>query len=56
MTLTLNEEEIRIVFAAMLAMVHNIHDAQEDLTDWQWELAEGLYDMLLDYVEGRVLS
>ena len=39
-------DEIRVLWAAMLAMRHDIHSAQDQLNDEQWDVAYRIYEEL----------
>lgn len=39
---TLKGEQVYVVFAALIAMVRDVHSVQDNLTEEQWKVAEGL--------------
>ena len=51
--IVLTPEEEFIVWAALLASVHDVHAAQSNLTEAQCGLEEDLYNRLLARVEAR---
>jgi hypothetical protein len=43
---TLTEPELKVLHAAMIAMVHDVHQPQDNMTVDQWKVAEDLCDRL----------
>jgi len=41
-----NKDERHVVWAALCSMVQENHSPQDNLTEEQWVLAEGLYNLL----------
>jgi len=41
-TFVLTQEELYVAFAAMTAMVHDVHAVQDQLTEEQWQRADDL--------------
>ena len=50
-SISLDPQTLKVLWAAMLAMVHDIHTAQDNLTADEWSEAEGLYDLLADLMD-----
>jgi hypothetical protein len=51
--LVLVPEDIYIIFAALAAMVEDIHAPQDNLTASQWDRAEALWATVQEMVDGR---
>jgi hypothetical protein len=49
--ISLSEEEIFVVWAALEAMVEDIHAPQDGLTEEQWELAARLLSELTHHID-----
>jgi hypothetical protein len=50
--IALSPEEQYVVFAALCAMVEDIHTVQDQMTEEQWALAQKLLARLTKNVEG----
>lgn len=48
-----SQDEVHVIWAAMLAMTHDIHAAQDQLTEEQWKIAEKVYHRFLGAVDAR---
>lgn len=51
--LMLNEQDSAIMFAFLLAGVEDIHAAQDNLSEVQWDRAKVIYETLLKCLDSK---